>query len=116
MTAIATKLLGYITRKLLRGIAVIIMLGIYGGSLVGITALTSVATSTEAAAGKGRGRGRGNYRGRGRGHHSRRGRGHHRGRGRGRRGYGRSYDCWYPGYYEDYWCDGYGSGLNIWIR
>src|SRR5262245_43289727 len=94
MTATKNTLAGQIAHKFLRGVAVIIMLGIYGAGLVGITAFTSVATSTEAAAWhRGRGWGR-------RGRWGRRGWGR-RGwwRGRGRRGWGRR--GWYggPGFY-----------------
>jgi hypothetical protein len=94
MTATNSTVVGYVTRKFLRGIAVVIMLAIYGAGLVGITAATSVATSTEAKAWH---RGRRGRRGRWRG---RRGRWWGR---RGRRGW------WgYPYYY--------GPGFHIWIR
>jgi|EndMetStandDraft_9_1072997.scaffolds.fasta_scaffold41155_2 hypothetical protein len=98
MTATKNTLASQIAHKVLRGVAVIIMLGIYGAGLVGITAFTSVATSTEAAAwhrGRGHGWGR-----RGRGRWGRRGWGRRGwGRGRGRRGWGRR--GWYggPGFY-----------------
>jgi hypothetical protein len=97
MTETKTTLAHKLTRKMLRGVAVIVMLGVYGAGLIGVTGLMSAATSTEAAAwhrGRGYGRrGRGWWRGRGR-----RGR---RGwwRGRGRRGRG-----WY------------GPGIHFYIR
>lgn len=87
MTETKNTLGGLILRKFLRGIAVVIMLGLYGASFVGLTGAASVATSTQASAwhrGRAHWRGRG-YRGRRGWWWGRRGRGW---RGRGRRGRG----------------------------
>jgi hypothetical protein len=92
MTAMIGTLLGSLSRKVLRGIAVVIMLTVYGFGLIGFTGAASVATSTQADAG---------YRGRGRRGYGRRGRrGWWRGRrGYGRRGWGRRRGWWGPGFY-----------------
>jgi hypothetical protein len=87
---------GLLASKMLRGIAVVIMLGLYGAGMLGITTAASVATSTEANAYRGRRgwRGRRGYRGRRGWWRGRRGRGR---RGwRGRRGY---YPYYGPGIY-----------------
>jgi hypothetical protein len=94
MTAEKSTFVSYVSRKFLRGIAVVIMLALYGAGLAGITAMSSIATSTEAKAWHRGRRGR-----RGRWWRGRRGR---RGRWwRGRRGWGYPY---------------YGRGFYIWIR
>lgn len=88
MTAMIGTLLGSLSRKALRGIAVVIMLAVYGAGLVGMTGAAAVATSTDAKAG---------WRGRGRRGYGRRGWGR---RGwRGRRGWGRRRGWWGPGFY-----------------
>lgn len=92
MTDQTTTVTGMIAHKLLRGLAVIIMLGIWGAGVLGVTTAASVATSTEASAHRGRGRWHRGRHGRWRGR-----RGRWRGR-RGRRGwYGRR--GWSPGFY-----------------
>ena len=102
MTAMMTTLASNVTRKFLRGLAVIIMLSIYGAGLVGVTGLMSAATSTQADAGwRGRGRrgwGRRGWRGR---------RGWGRRGWRGRRGWGR----------RGWWGGGWGGpGIYLYIR